>query len=72
MSDFVDGDSDAKDFVGCLAKRTGWLKMMWKGWQVLDDLNDDLGLNPETFFSTGSKKHFEWLGFSRCPTSKSE
>lgn len=50
MFEFVDGDSDARDFTRAIAERAGIIKLGWKGWQVLDDLNDDLGLNPGTVF----------------------
>ena len=50
MFSFVDGDSDAKDFVGALVDRSGWIKLAWKGVQVLDDINDHLGLNPGQVF----------------------
>jgi NTE family protein len=46
MMEFVDGDGDAKDFVEAMVKGAGIPKMMWKGMQVIDNLNEDLGLNP--------------------------
>lgn len=54
MFEFVDGDSDARDFVRALAERSGMIKLGWKGWQVLDNLHDDLGLNP-------GKEFLGWL-----------
>jgi NTE family protein len=46
MMDFVDGDSDARDFVEHMVRKSGMFKMIWKGMQVIDILNEDLGLNP--------------------------
>jgi len=54
MFDFVDGDSDARDFVKSMVGGAGAVKLAWKGMQVLDNLNEDLGLNPGTAF-------FDWL-----------
>jgi NTE family protein len=46
MFTFVDGDSDARDFVETLIEGAGPLKMGFKAVQVVDNLRDDLGLNP--------------------------
>ena len=46
LYDFVDGDSDSKDFIKALVEKAKRVKMIWKGWQVIDELFDDLGLNP--------------------------
>ncbi|MBU0982237.1 MAG: patatin-like phospholipase family protein [candidate division Zixibacteria bacterium] len=54
---FVDGDTDAVDFCEALVERSGIAKIMWKGWQVLDNISDDLGLNPGQAF-------FDWLAES--------
>jgi NTE family protein len=43
---FVDGDGDAKDFVKALLEDAGKFRLVWKGMQVLDDLEEHLGLNP--------------------------
>lgn len=50
MFSFVDGDDDATDFVRALVKKAGPIRMAWKGWQVIDNLRDDLGLNPGDVF----------------------
>ena len=46
LYDFVDGDSDSKDFIKALVEKAKRVKLIWKGWQVIDELFDDLGLNP--------------------------
>jgi len=50
LLEFVDGDKDAKDFVNALVKKAGVLKMLFKGTQVIDNLKNDLGLNPGNNF----------------------
>ena len=52
--DFVDGDSDAKKFIRAINKEAGSLTLAYRGVQVLDNLKEDLGLNPGQHF-------FEWL-----------
>ncbi len=54
LYDFVDGDSDAEDFVRAIVNRAGRVKLIWKGIQVIDNLYKDLGLNPGDNF-------FNWL-----------
>ncbi len=46
LYDFVDGEDDAKDFIKALVEKAKRVKLIWKGWQVLDEIFDDLGLNP--------------------------
>jgi len=46
LYDFVDGNDDSKDFIKALVERAKRVKMIWKGWQVIDEIFDDLGLNP--------------------------
>lgn len=55
MDSFIDGDSDARDFCRTMLARKGPWKMAWKAAQVIDNLNEDLGLNPGHAFET-------WLG----------
>jgi NTE family protein len=50
MFEFVDGDSDAKDFVKSMLDGAGPMKLAWKGWQVTDNLREDGGLNPGDYF----------------------
>lgn len=54
MASFVDGDSDARDFSQAVLEKASMTKLFWKGWQIIDNLKDDLGLNP------GEKFH-QWL-----------
>lgn len=46
MFEFVDGDADVKDFVQKLVEGAGKFTLAWKGVQVLDTLDENLGLNP--------------------------
>ncbi|MCF7973555.1 MAG: patatin-like phospholipase family protein [Phycisphaerae bacterium] len=50
MFEFVDGDHDAKDFIRTMLEGAGPVKLGWKAIQVLDNLRDDLGLNPGDTF----------------------
>lgn len=50
LYDFVDGDSDSKDFIKALVEKAGRAKLIWKVWQVIDEIFDDLGLNPGNDF----------------------
>lgn len=45
FNDFVDGDSDARNFISAVVKGKGKFKLMFRGLQVLDNLKNDLGLN---------------------------
>lgn len=46
LYDFVDGSNDSKDFITALIEKAKRVKLIWKGWQVIDEIFDDLGLNP--------------------------
>ena len=50
LYDFVDGDSDAKDFIDALLNKSSNIKLAIKGVQVIDNFKDDLGLNPGSNF----------------------
>jgi len=50
LMEFVDGDSDAQDFVEAIVKGAGIMKMVWKGVQIVDNIRDDIGLNPGNNF----------------------
>ncbi len=50
LYDFVDGDSDAKDFINALLNKSSNIKLAIKGVQVIDNFKDDLGLNPGSNF----------------------
>ena len=54
MAEFIDGDSDARDFSHAVLEKASMTKLGWKAWQVIDNLKDDLGLNP-------GKAFLEWL-----------
>jgi len=56
MFAFVDGDGDARDMVRALIDwdHTGVVKLAWKAAQVIDNLREDLGLNPGRAF-------YDWL-----------
>ena len=54
LYDFVDGDSDAREFIDALNREAGFLTMAYRGIQILDNLKDHLGLNPGDRF-------FDWL-----------
>jgi len=45
--DFVDGDSDARDFVTALVRNPNLFQLGWKGMQVIDNLVWALGLVEE-------------------------
>lgn len=51
LYEFVDGDKDVKDFVNALVEKAKVLKLAWKGMQVIDNLTQDLGLNPGDDFT---------------------
>lgn len=46
LYDFVDGDKDAREFIEALVEKAKRIKLIWKGMQVMDNITDDLGLNP--------------------------
>jgi NTE family protein len=50
LYDFVDGNKDSKEFIKALVDKAGRAKLIWKGWQVIDEVFDDLGLNPGNDF----------------------
>jgi len=64
LYDFVDGDSDSKDFIKALVEKAKRVKMIWKGWQVIDEIFDDLGLNPGDDFQNWLAKFLENNGIN--------
>lgn len=54
LYDFVDGDSDARDFIDALLRNAGTIKLAIEGAQVIDNLKDDFGLNP-------GKNFHQWM-----------
>lgn len=60
MVSFIDGDPDARDFSHALLNKVGISKLLWKTLQIVDNLQDDLGLNPgNTFLDWLKEKLFE-------------
>lgn len=49
--DFVDGDSDARDFIKSWIDGDGNIKLAFKAMQVIDNIRDDMGLNPGKTFT---------------------
>ena len=62
MASFVDGDSDARDFSYAVAEKARLSKLVFKGAQVVDNLVDDLGLNPGERFFRWVSTELEALG----------
>ena len=60
MASFVDGkdadDEDASDFIDTMLKRPGLARGLWKGFQVIDNLGEMMGLNRGERFHTWLKK----------------
>ena len=54
MEKFIDGDSDARDFSNAMLEKARMTKLLFKAAQVMDNLKEDLGLNPGNEF-------LEWL-----------
>ena len=50
LMEFVDGDDDVQDFVNAIIKKAKISKMLWKGWQVIDNIREDIGLSPGNDF----------------------
>jgi len=50
MESFIDGDRDARDFSQTVLEKAGMVKLIWKATQIIDNLHEDLGLNPGTAF----------------------
>ncbi len=51
MYDFIDGDQDVKDLVKTIVQEAGKFKLGWKSAQVLDNIEERLGLNPGYAFT---------------------
>lgn len=48
--EFIDGDSDAREFIEAALKGAGKMKLAFKGAQVIDNILEDWGLNPGRAF----------------------
>jgi len=64
MFEFVDGDADAQDFVKTLVEGAGPVKLSWKGMQVIDNMLEDLGLNPGAAFQKWLSRNLKDCGIS--------
>lgn len=62
MEDFIDGDGDAQDFSRAVIEKAGMIKLLWKAAQIMDNLRDDLGLNPGNAFLRWLTKELEKAG----------
>lgn len=52
MASFIDGDQDARDFSQAVLEKSHMTKLLWKAMQIIDNLKEDLGLNPgQTFLN---------------------
>ncbi|WP_160107145.1 patatin-like phospholipase family protein [Pseudomonas izuensis] len=60
--DFVDGDSDARDLIESWINGAGNIKLAFKAAQVIDNLQNDLGLNPGNAFTEWLRKVLEKEG----------
>ena len=62
MFSFVDGDNDVRDFVKSMIEGAGMVKLSWKGMQVIDNLLEDLGLNPGRTFEKWLADNLKTVG----------
>lgn len=54
MASFIDGDQDARDFSEAVIGKSRMSRLLFKAFQVMDNLKEDLGLNP-------GQKFLGWL-----------
>ena len=47
---FVDGDRGARRFIRSVVERSGWFRKLWTGLFILDNVRNDLGLDPGKAF----------------------
>lgn len=64
LIEFVDGDNDARGFIDALLSNAGNLKMALKGIKVIDNFQEDLGLNPGKNFLNWMKKLLKEKGIT--------
>ncbi len=64
MAEFIDGDQDACDFIKAVREGAGLMKLVLKGAQVIDNLNEDLGLCPGKVFHDWARSSLDGLGVS--------
>jgi NTE family protein len=64
MHEFIDGDSDARDFCRAVLEKARIPKLLLKAAQIKDNLEDDLGLNPGKAFLGWLTDELKQLGIS--------
>ncbi len=69
---FVDGDGDARRFIKAMLRKAGRLCLLWRGLQVVDNVCDDLGLNPGEYFHTWMKAQLATHGIDNCAELKAQ
>ncbi|HWF61201.1 MAG TPA: patatin-like phospholipase family protein [Nitrospira sp.] len=62
METFIDGDSDARDFSQAVLDKAGMVKLIWKASQIIDNLKEDLGLNPGDAFLNWPTAELQGVG----------
>jgi NTE family protein len=65
MAEFLDGDHDARAFSEALQDDAGVLSLLWRGLQVRDNLQKDLGLHPGQKLETWLTEQLDAEGI-RC------
>lgn len=68
MASFVDGkdddDEDAPDFIHTMLKRPGLARALWKGFQIVDNLGEMMGLNRGERFHSWMREVLDAHGVS--------
>ena len=64
LFDFVDGSSDAKNFINALVEKAKRVKLIWRGMKIIDDIFDNLGLNPGDDFTNWLKDFLKRNGIN--------
>ena len=65
MFEFVDGDEDVRDFIVALLEGTKGLKLLWKASQVIDTIQERIGLNPGDAFLKWAKRVLRLSGIRK-------